>query len=237
MKKFFSVLLTLSIMFMWFITLSVAPAQANQPGTISICHANNGVKEFTQDTVSKNAITNKGHSSHEGDIIPPFNYTVADRESTRTVYFPGLNWNSNGSSEAFVNNGCKTPLIPIQAVRPTFEPATCLNLVGRVVLSAQPEGIKTEGVSAIREGDKWRVTYTVTDASKYGMVPNNQAVFFVDINKIPVTDPLWNAEANACNLPDTGIGTGATVSLLVVGGLVILGGVALLIFRRKVEDV
>ena len=72
----------------------VAPASAAPKGhiAVTICHSTGQGKGFVQITVDASAVNFRGHGDHALDIIPPVNG------------FPGLNWNSQGSTT--YANGC-----------------------------------------------------------------------------------------------------------------------------------
>lgn len=86
---------TLSIAAVGALVLSgMAPASAAPRGhvAVTICHATGQGKGFVQITVDASAVNFRGHGDHALDIIPPVNG------------FPGLNWNSQGSTT--YANGC-----------------------------------------------------------------------------------------------------------------------------------
>ncbi|WP_375002976.1 hypothetical protein [Aeromicrobium sp. CTD01-1L150] len=63
----------------------VDPDDPNEIRKVTICHDNNGVKDYSLITISVNAIIKgAGHDGHAGDIIPPFEYDGGS--------YPGKNW-------------------------------------------------------------------------------------------------------------------------------------------------
>lgn len=83
---------------------------------VTICHANNGSKGFTQNTVDDDAIWNQehqiegnGHASHQGgrDIIPTFTATNGDTfagQNLTTMY-----GDAKATGQEVLDNGCAVP--------------------------------------------------------------------------------------------------------------------------------
>jgi len=70
---------------------------------ITICHANNGIKQYVEQSVSYNSIVkNNGHAEHQDgrDIIPAFEYIKAGV----VMQFAGLNLTP--ANVALLENGC-----------------------------------------------------------------------------------------------------------------------------------
>jgi len=84
---------------------------------VTICHANNGVKGFTENNVSvKSIVKESGHDSHDDDIIPGFDYTV----NGDNAHYAGKNLGANGETtgQAILDNGCEIPEQPKDKVVP-----------------------------------------------------------------------------------------------------------------------
>lgn len=233
MKKILASFMTIAFMLFGFVALSVAPASAGEPKNITICHANNGVKEFTQNVVSKSSITKKGHGDHEGDIIPPFTWNDGGNDFGT---YPGLNWTID--SAAFVNNDCKTPapsLIPVSPIKPELIPATCINPQGSITVPEQPAGIavNTSKLVGTPEQPVWSVTYTITDSSVYTFADGLPNSYVIPVNIVGPEDPMWSVEKGMCNLPDTGMSTSTTNALMITGGLILVAGAFLMLATRR----
>jgi hypothetical protein len=101
----------------------VAGAAVNQLRSdqhVVICHALGNGGWVRLNPAVDNVLHQHGHSSHAGDIIPPFSYTLADGATGR---FPGLNWDQEG--EVIWANGCVRPPPPHPEEIKVF--ATCVD--------------------------------------------------------------------------------------------------------------
>lgn len=97
----------------------------NTDTKIDICHAtSSGSNPYNLQNVSYDSIIKpNGHSTHAGDIIPPFSYI----QGGVTKGFAGLNWTAAG--QAIYGNGCEEPpvvpvCLPKSAVSYTYATAT-----------------------------------------------------------------------------------------------------------------
>jgi uncharacterized repeat protein (TIGR01451 family) len=63
------------------------------------------------ETAADEVVHGHGHSGHPGDVIPPFDYVLANGE---TGHFSGLNWDAEG--EAIFDAGCVRPTPPGGAI-------------------------------------------------------------------------------------------------------------------------
>ena len=71
MKKLFVVLVAALAL----LAIACTIGEIKDDHKVTICHANSGVKDFTNPTVDKSSILNgSGHDGHGGDIIPVFPY-------------------------------------------------------------------------------------------------------------------------------------------------------------------
>jgi hypothetical protein len=133
---------------------------------IKICHANEGVKQYTLNCVDKNS-TAGGHDGHAGDIIPvytyytwecPDGYTEHGQSCRKRVCvghnhcwyryrskiqvqntYPGKNWDTEG--QAIWNNGCVVPSpspTPTVTSSPTSSPTTSPSPTPSPTISPSP---------------------------------------------------------------------------------------------------
>jgi len=127
--RFFAILIAVSMI------LSALPvhffvANAERPSTftydpdVAICHANEGIKVFTNQTVNASSIVkDKGHEGHDtkglddkGDIIPAFDYN----DGSGTTTYPGKNlttvYGSSTGADVYNDGLCNGgPLAPTEA--------------------------------------------------------------------------------------------------------------------------
>lgn len=233
MKKFFSLLLTLSIAFVGFSAVLAAPAQAGEAKSIQICHSAGKSGNYTVNVVDKSSIITSGHGDHEYDIIPAFTWNDGGNKKGS---FPGLNWDSVG--EATYLNGCVTPApakISVIPVAPVLVPATCIDPTGNVSIPAQPEGVTVlvKKLVGTPESPVWSVTFGVSDGDKYEFATGSVNMFSVPVNIVGPEDSLWNSEMGACNLSDTGLSAPQTAILLAGGAAVLLLGAGASFLGRR----
>jgi Domain of unknown function DUF11 len=81
---------------------SSAPPRVRSDQRVVICHGT-GNGKWVRLAPSVDGVLN-GHAGHPDDIIPPFDYTLANGT---TGSFPGLNWDAEG--QAIYENGCVRP--------------------------------------------------------------------------------------------------------------------------------
>lgn len=104
----------------WSGTKSGTSTPCVNEGKITLCHANQGVKNWTSNNVSISSVIKKnGHDSHSGDIIPAFAY----ESNGATVQYPGKNLTtdySGFSGQAVLTNGCSIPSPTVVTPAVTF---------------------------------------------------------------------------------------------------------------------
>jgi hypothetical protein len=126
-KKIISSLMTLTLVFVFFIKLSpysYVDASALPNHKITICHSTNADNNpYRVNTVDKSSTDAEGHNGHTGpiwykgidekwgDIIPRYEILECERVNGDLQckgtgkYYPGLNWTSEG--QAILRNGCQ----------------------------------------------------------------------------------------------------------------------------------
>lgn len=231
MKKIITALTTFGLMAMslFALTFITAPAaSAGESPNIQICHATaSATNPYNPATISKTAIVtgkgDKGHGSeHEGDIIPPFPYG-----DPQEMYL-GKNWTE--VNKAIYANSCNIPTAPVQTVTPiapSYTPGTCANPNGTVTLADQPKGVRLNyGPKLTGEalGAAWTVSYVAEEG--YKLATETAGIFTIPVVGPNSSDPNWDAEAGACQLPNMGAGV-TDKALILAGGLI---GTGLLVF-------
>ena len=205
------------------LSLTAAPAQASETKDIAICHYDNGQGgKYTQQVVAKASVTKQGHGSHERDIIPPFTWNNGGNDHGS---FPGLNWSTQ--DQALWAAGCNPANIPLIPVLPTPPQGTCINPAGEFTLPQQVEGVT---IDATFEGGAYKVTYTKPADTAHTLYTWPEGFTGnATIKPLPplTTDPLWDAEAGECRMPDTGADGISSTALMLGGGALGAGMIAL----------
>ena len=230
MKTFLSGLLAVLATLMGVVAFSfitIAPAQASDPGKVTICHATGNDNKYVSIAVSKNSIVKNdgsegGHGTHSDDIIPPFSYNNGGNDHGM---YAGKNWVSDAVGNPFIANNCTstgtilTPNLAIATVQ-----ATCTNTTaaGLVKVPSQPANI-TAGEPVSGAG-VWTITFTKaadTTYNVYSWVTSFTGTQTVHVIAAGPGDIYWDDAKGACNLPDTGLNGGISNTALITGGLAI----------------
>lgn len=231
MNKVIAGALTIFLSLLGFVSLSFAtigPASASVPDKVTICHANEGKKGYTSNTVSKHAVVKKtneggGHGLHEDDIIPPFDYNFGGSDYGT---YPGQNWPATGG-EQFIANGCATPE-PVderkQVAPPvaTYNPGTCASPNGSVSYTLTDGSVLNYGPKLVGDLEPaWVVDFDPAEGFKYAEGITGTYTFPV-VGPGP-GDEFWDETKGSCNLPDTGLFGLSDEATYLGGGLLILG--------------
>jgi uncharacterized repeat protein (TIGR01451 family) len=93
---------------------------------IRICHATGSATNpyLEENPDDDSIVTENGHDSHPGDIIPPFDYIDDDQQQ----HYPGKNWDATGT--AIWLNGCNVPPPPTPQPLPIQLSGKCVDVSG-----------------------------------------------------------------------------------------------------------
>lgn len=241
MKKLYALVLSLALLIAGLIFAS--PAQASETGNnVTLCQAQ-GNGQFHLISPAKNSlITGNGSISgiNADDIVPPFDWNFG---GSKHGSYPGQNW-VPGTSETFFTNGCSphanvlTPNLPTASVQ-----ATCMDPTAAGIISTpdQPSGVSVSAPVLSNNGTTWEFTFAKTAENTvyetYDFAKDFATTFLVRVLPPLTTDPFWDAEKGACNLPDTGATGFSNTAIMVGGGAIGLGIIVLAVLyaprRRK----